>query len=194
MTHYFSQEEPEKSNPKTFKYNFNSNTYIFATDTGVFSYGKMDEATNILLRNIPALTGSLLDIGCGYGPIGIVLAKEYNLELTQWDINPRAVQLTKLNAKENGVISNVVHLDVMQKVMQKDFDTVVINPPIHAGKDVIFTMYDKAHKYLKPAGNLYIVILKKHGAQSSITYLTKIFGNCHIIYKKKGCYILECER
>ena len=191
--HYFSFEEPANSKPVSFKYIFKSNEYNFTTDTGVFSVGKMDSATNTLLHHIPPLYGSLLDMGCGYGCLGIVLAKEYKLTLVQADINPRAVRLAKENASQNGVISQVILSDQFSQV-QGQFNTVVINPPIHAGKDVIFSLYEGAYKHLIPQGCLYIVILKKHGAESSITQLIKIFGNCRVIYKKKGCFILCSTR
>ena len=191
-THYFSREELTQSNPQSFRYQFGLNTYTFTTDTGVFSVGKMDMATDILLNQIPPLTGTLLDMGCGYGCIGIILAKEYGLELTQADINPRAVRLTIENAAQNGVVSHVIQSDQFSQIHGL-FDTVVINPPIHAGKDVIFGMYQGAYQHLKHNGKLYIVIFKKHGAESSIKYLTDLFGNCQVIYKKKGCYIL-CSR
>ena len=198
VSHYFSKEEPDRTNPRTFYYTFGKNTYTFTTDAGVFSVGKMDAATDILLRHIPVLQGSLLDMGCGYGCIGIVLAKEYGLKLTQADINPRALRLTEENAVRNSVASHIVQSDGFNQI-EGLFDTIVINPPIHAGKNVIFTMYEKAYKHLRPStvssdgGSLYIVILKKHGAESSIKFLTKVFGNCHIIYKKKGCYVLEAK-
>jgi len=192
-SHYFSQEELTSSKPRHFQYQFKSSIYTFTTDTGVFSVGKMDMATDVLLNHIPPLTGSLLDMGCGYGCIGIILAKEYGLELTQADINPRAVRLTLENSAQNGVISQVVQSNQFSQI-QGLFDTVVINPPIHAGKDVVFGMYEGAYQHLKPGGKLYIVIFKKHGAESSIHYLTKSFGNCHVIYKKKGCYVLCITR
>ena len=193
INHYFSSEEPAKSKPLSFKYIFNSNEYIFKTDAGVFSVGKMDKATDILLQNIPPLQGSLLDMGCGYGCIGIVLAKENMLELMQADVNPRAVHLTKENAIRNAVKSEVILSDRFSEI-QNCFDTVVINPPIHAGKKIIFSMYEGAYNHLKPQGCLYIVVLKKHGAESNIDQLKEIFGNCDIIYKKKTCYVLCCTR
>ena len=197
ISHYFSREEAAPSNPQTFRYQFgpdpNSNTYIFTTDAGVFSFGKMDAATDVLLKHIPPLTGSLLDMGCGYGCIGIILAKEYGLELTQVDINPRAVRLTNENAIKNGVVSQVIQSDQFSQI-EGLFDTITINPPIHAGKSVMFSMYEGSYHHLKPGGKLYIVILKKHGAESSIKRLNEIFGNCQISYKKKGCNILCSKR
>ena len=193
INHYFSKEELTQSNPTAFSYTFGLNKFTFTTDAGVFCVGRVDRATDILLQNIPPLQGSLLDMGCGYGCIGIVLAKEYGLQLTQADINPRAVRLTIENAAQNSVVSSVVKSDCFRQI-QGHFNTVIINPPIHAGKNVIFDMYQGSYDHLKPDGVLYIVILKKHGAQSSIEALKKIFGNCQIIYKKKGCCILYCLR
>lgn len=188
--HYFSQNEPERSAPRFFSYTFGQYKYNFATDSGVFSVGKMDFATDMLIRNVPPLCGSLLDMGCGYGAIGIVLAKEYGLHtLTQADINPRALRLTTENAAQNGVVSEVIQSDGFSQI-EKPFDTIVINPPIHAGKGVIFDMYEGARRCLVPGGNLYIVIQKKHGAESSIKRLNEIFGNCEILHKKKGHKIL----
>ncbi|MCL2400251.1 MAG: methyltransferase [Defluviitaleaceae bacterium] len=188
--HYFSSKEPDQSNPQTYFYKFGDTIYEFVTDIGIFSVGKMDPATDILLRNIPPLQGSLLDMGCGCGCIGIVLAKEYDLELTQADVNPRAVRLTIENAARNGINTNVVQSDLFSKITGL-YDTVVINPPIHAGKNVIFSMYKGAYDYLKPGGSLYVVILKKHGAESTIKQFEELFGSCHILYKKKGCYVLS---
>ena len=117
--HYFSQEEPDApSAPQTITYSFGENSYSFTTDAGVFSVGKMDASTDALLRHIPPLSGSLLDMGCGYGCIGIVLGKEYKLDVTQVDINPRALRLTRENAAQNGL-----HTQVMEAGTFDDLDT-----------------------------------------------------------------------
>ena len=193
INHYFSKEVTAESNPQEITYEFGKHKYRFITDNGVFSVGKMDFASDILIQTIPPLSGSLLDMGCGYGPIGIVLAKEYELELTQVDINPRAINLSKQNATKNNVISNVLQSDSFSQISGL-FDTIAINPPIHAGKDVIFAMYSGAHKHLCIGGALYIVIFKKHGADSSRSYILDLFGNCEIIYKKKGLYVLKANK
>ena len=182
-----------KSNPQTFNYCCKSGEYTFTADAGVFSSTKMDQNTDILLKNIPQLKGSLLDMGCGFGCIGIVLAKEYGLVLTQSDINPKAVRLTEENCKANGVESTVLVSDGYDKIQGK-FDTIVINPPIHAGKAVMYKLYEGAFDRLDKDGRLYIVILKKHGAESTMAKLQEFFGNCTVIYKKKGCYVLCCTK
>lgn len=190
--HYFSREEAEESNPQIYTYKYGENTFKFITDTGIFSVGKMDKATDTLLRNMPLLSGSLLDLGCGCGCIGIVLGKQYGLALTMADVNPRAVRLAADNAARNKVDANVVQSDKFSQI-EGHFDTIIMNPPIHAGKNTIFSMYEGAYQRLNPGGKLYVVIYKKHGAESSIKHLKDLFGNCHILYKKKGCYILCSE-
>ena len=193
IDHYFSSEVTAESNPQEIAYKFGNRKYHFITDNGVFSVGKMDTASDILIQTIPPLTGSLLDMGCGYGSIGIVLAKEYDLKLTQADINPRAISLSKQNAAINKVDSSVIQSDSFNQITGF-FDTIAINPPIHAGKDVIFAMYNGAYKHLNIGGALYIVILKKHGADSSRAHILKIFGNCETLYKKKGLCVFKAHK
>lgn len=191
-SHYFTEDETVISSPKKITYYYMGKKYIFTTDNGVFSVGEVDNNTDILLHNIPKLRGSLLDMGCGYGCIGIVLAKTYSLDLYQADINPRAAALTEENCAQNGVASNIYISDCYSNI-NGNYDTIVINPPIHAGKNVMNNMFEGAREHLNANGKLYVVILKKHGAESTITKLAEIFGGCEIIYKKKGCYVLSCE-
>jgi len=193
MNHYFSREQTAPSNRKIFTYQYKSKSYTFITDTGVFSVGHMDGGTDILLQHIPPLSGSLLDMGCGYGAIGIVLAKEYKLTLTQVDINLRAIELTRENCEKNGVRSNIILSDQFSQNLGQ-FDTIVINPPIHAGKQVVYSLYEDAFTRLNESGKLYIVVRKKHGAESTITKLTQIFGNTNVLHKKKGVFVLCCEK
>jgi len=193
IDHYFSSEVTAESNPQEVIYEFGNHKYCFTTDNGVFSVGKIDSASDILIQTITPINGSLLDMGCGYGLIGIVLAKEYGLQLTQADINPRAVDLSKQNAIKNKIASTVLQSDAFSQITDF-FDIIAINPPIHAGKDVIFAMYDGAYKHLNMGGALYIVILKKHGAESSRLHILELFGNCEIMYKKKGLYVFKAHK
>ena len=192
MSHYFMPDSELKPKSFSIQYAFKGKSYAFRSDTGVFSARKADAATDLLLQNLPALRGSLLDMGCVYGLIGIVLAKEYALTLTQADINPKAVDLARENAERNRVASKTVLSDCFEKV-GGSFDTVIINPPIHAGKSVVYRMYDGARAHLNEGGVLYVVIQKKHGAESTVQKLRDTFGHCAVLYKKKGYYVLACE-
>lgn len=190
-SHYFIEDDSLAPDPKRFTYYYKSREYTFITDSGVFSPDGIDGNTGLMLRHIPVLRGSLLDMGCGYGCIGILLGGEYGLCVTQVDINPKAVRLAAENAILNGVPTKAFVSDCYSGVAGK-FDTIVINPPIHAGKDVMYAMYEGATEHLNPGGRLYTVLLKKHGAESAAKKLTEIFGGCDTVYKEKGCYIYCC--
>jgi len=193
MSHYFIEDNSLKPDIKKISYHFAGHQFVFTTDSGLFSKDHVDHATDILLNTIPPLSGTLLDMGCGYGCIGIVLAKTYPLKLTQADINQAAIDLTKLNCKENGIISNIIKSNCFENI-HDTFDTITINPPIHAGKAITFKMYEDSFTHLNPSGKLYIVTLKKHGADSTQTKLLNIFGNCETLYKKKGYFVFCCKK
>lgn len=193
MSHYFIQDDNLKSNQKRLTYSFKNIRFNFITDSGIFSKDHIDPATDILLNNIPPLNGSILDMGCGYGCIGIVLGKVYSLNITQCDVNPSATALTELNCKLNNVESNVILSDCFDNIHDR-YDIITINPPIHAGKTVTYKMYEDSLSHLNEHGHLYVVTLKKHGAESTYKKLMSIYGNCDIIYKKKGYYVFNCEK
>jgi len=195
MNHYFKSNSHLEHKHIEIKYAYKSNAFNFISDTGVFSKDNIDYGTDILLKNIPELHGSLLDIGCGYGCIGIVLGKTYNIDVTLSDINDRAVELAKKNAEINGVKAKIIKSDGFENISE-NFDTIILNPPIHAGKSVVHGIYQSAHEHLNNGGAFYIVIQKKHGALSHKKKLEEIFGaeNCFTLYSKKGFYVFRMVR
>lgn len=193
MSHYFIDDGNLKEDEKVFYYYFNNIEFRFTSNSGLFSHGHVDPASSLLLKNMPKLTGSLLDLGCGYGPIGIVLGKINPIELTMSDVNKRALEYARRNCVDNGVKADIIHSDGFQNI-NKIFDHIAINPPIHAGKSVLFEMYEKSYEHLSPDGRLYIVIQKKHGAPSTVKKLQEIYGNCEAIYKNKGHYVLVSSK
>jgi len=167
--------------------------FKFLTNSGLFSCDKVDEASLYLLNNMPPVKGALLDFGCGYGVIGIVLAKLQDINLTQSDVNSLALEYAKRNARLNGVHTNAVHSDCFDKITES-FDHIVLNPPIHAGKEVMYRMYTEAAEHLNPGGSFFIVIKKKHGAESTLDKLNALFPAVNILSKRKGCYVIECRQ
>jgi len=197
MNHYFNSNENLKHKETETEYIYRFAKFNFITDIGVFAKNGVDFATNILLENLPDLSGQTLDIGCGYGCIGIVLAKLYggNITVTMSDVNGRALELSRKNAKNNGVNANIIKSDGFENI-PGSFDNIILNPPIHAGKAVIYKIYEEAYNHLNPDGRFFIVIQKKHGALSHKQKLEEIFGigNCSVLYSKKGFYIFEMKK
>ena len=195
MNHYFKSNSDLNHKYIRIKYAYKSNTFDFISDTGVFSKNNIDYGTDILLKNIPELSGTLLDIGCGYGCIGIVLGKTYDISVTLSDINDRAIELAKKNTEINGVKAKIILSDGFADISEY-FDNIILNPPIHAGKASVYNIYQSAYEHLNKNGAFYIVIQKKHGALSHRQKLEEIFGieNCHNLYAKKGFYVLKMQK
>ena len=144
----------------------------------------------------PALTGkTVLDLGCGYGAIGIVLKKLYpNSAMTMAEINPRSLELAQENAQRNEVEVRCVHSDVYSGVEGNTFTDIVTNPPIRAGKDVVYRMFDEAYAHLEAGGRLWVVIRKQQGAPSAKKRIHETFQNCEILARSKGYYILFAQK
>ena len=195
---YFSKTNDElPSNEKIIYGKINDLSFKFKTDNGVFSKDFLDFASKLLLEKMDyssILEGQILDVGCGYGPIGIYLAYMTKNDVVMLDINPRALALSKENLKLNNVDARVVESDCLDSVIEEKFSCVITNPPIHAGKDVIYKIYDQSYEVLIEGGALWIVIQEKHGAPSTIKKLKTLFPVVETFYKKKGFYILKCVK
>ena len=192
MGQYFTNEDLPS---EIVKYNTKvlDNEFIFNTDNGVFSKRKLDFGTRALLENIPIneLSGSVLDVGCGYGVISIVIGKLTNCNVTGIDVNRRALHLAEMNKKENHV-SNVTFLEsnCYENINDK-YDYIITNPPIRAGKKIVYEIIMNARNYLNPGGELYLVIHKDQGAKSAVKDLEKYY-EVSIINKIKGFFVIKC--
>ncbi|MDO4941169.1 MAG: methyltransferase [Erysipelotrichaceae bacterium] len=194
MTHYYTDNNNLASNKREFDYYFDNETFRFTTDNGVFSKSNVDYGSYILIKTIYSrnLGNSLLDLGSGYGPIGIILKRfNPNVDIEMVDVNSRATDLAILNCKNNNTDIKV-HLceDILE--LDHNFDTITLNPPIRAGKKVIYSLYDKSKEKLNDGGHLYIVIRKAQGANSSISKLETLFNKVEVINKDSGYYIIDC--
>ena len=163
----------------------------FLTDAGVFSKKMVDFGSQLLLKCLEVNQGeTVLDVGCGYGPLGLSLAKAYGVQATMVDINNRALDLARQNAERNKVEATIFQSNIYEQV-EGTFDHVISNPPIRAGKQVVHEIIEKSQDFLETGGDLTIVIQKKQGAPSAKSKMEEVFGNCEILKKDKGYYILR---
>lgn len=193
MRHYFTNDDQLKSHIKTHHVSFENKSFHFQTDHGVFSIKGLDFGSRLLLETVNQVKfNKVLDLGCGYGPIGIILKHFHQeAEVDMVDINQRALELSKENAKTNHVLASVYESDGFNKV-NGTFDLIVTNPPIRAGKKVIYQFFKDAKDHLTPDGALYVVIQKKQGAPSAMAYCETIYSHVEVDCKKSGYIVFKC--
>ena len=195
MSHYFQDDPNLVSNIKEINFEINGITMKLLTDNGVFSKNNVDAGSYAFLKVLlPLDLGKhILDLGCGYGTIGLTLAKAHEeARITLADVNPRAVALCERNAGLLNLSPRVTILqsDIYEKI-EGPYDSIVVNPPIRAGKAVTYRMYEEAKQYLIDGGSLYIVIRKAQGAESAAKYIESIFGNIKLLDRKKGYHFYQ---
>lgn len=194
MDHYYTSQPQSAHKPGEVRFTYRLSSVVLATDSGVFSRTELDRGTEVLLNALPqTLTGSLLDMGCGYGVIGIAAGKTWpELEITMSDVNERACGLARDNAAQNRVKAEVLCGDAYATVQGRRFDTILQNPPIRAGKAVIYKMFADAAACLTEGGSLWLVIRKQQGAPSALNYLKTLFATVEIPEKESGYWIFRC--
>lgn len=197
MNHYYTNNETLAHHFETIPLSFAGQDLQFQTDKGVFSKGAIDFGSKTLLESFAETQpkGTLLEVGCGYGPIALSLAKVFPLQCDLVDINLRALDLAKHNALKNQV-QNKVHIyeSNIYANVQGSFDYILSNPPIRAGKKVVHAILEEAKQHLHIGGELWIVIQKKQGAPSAEKKMLEIFHNVEVVRRNKGYYILKSIR
>ena len=189
---YYTREPQSESRPAACAFDYRGARLSFVTDAGVFSRGELDKGTRLLLDALPPLAGDVLDLGCGWGAIGVSLAKTCpGVRVTMADVNLRALSLAGDNAAANGVSCETVESDGFAGLEGRVFDTVVTNPPIRAGKQVIYKMFGDARDHLKPGGALFLVIRKQQGAESCVRYLESIGYAVEKLDRSAGFWVLR---
>lgn len=191
--HYYTASPASAHELRTFGFDFGGKTLSFTTDAGVFSKGHVDPGTLLLAASLPAgLAGRVLDLGCGWGALSVLMLSRFpQLSLVMSDVNSRALGLAGQNVRANGMQAEAVLSDGLERV-EGQFDAVVTNPPIRAGKQVIYKMFADSRARLKEGGRLFLVIRKQQGAPSALKYLCTLFSSAEVIARDAGYWIIEC--
>lgn len=195
--HYFTAQPSAARRTEEVVETLRGREYVFLTDAGVFSRGRVDKGTRLLIEHLPLPAGGdVLDIGCGYGPIGLVVAAESpDANVLMVDVNERAVELARRNLQRNGVANaQVVVGNGFDVVGDRHFSLIASNPPIRAGKRVIYPWVEAAHERLLPGGKLLMVARTSQGAKSLARKIEEVFGNVGEPGKGSGYRILEGVR
>ncbi|MBR2677327.1 MAG: methyltransferase [Solobacterium sp.] len=195
--HYFTDNRDLPSHRRELSYFFQGVNYVFTVDDGVFSKNDVDYGTHTLLKDAVTepVSGSVLDLGCGYGVIGIVLKKTFpEITVTAVDINPRAVELAEANSTANGTPVEVLVSDGFEAIDDRSFHVIVTNPPIRAGKQVIYRMFEDAYAHLENGGLFLAVIRRNQGAESAMKKLAELFDSCDLADRDRGYWVLKCVK
>ena len=186
MAHYYSKKQESPLNLKTISAVLRGKRMEFYTGSGVFSRDKIDDGSYILIENVIIRKGwKVLDLGCGYGAVGISIAKSENADVVLADVNERAVHLAGKNIELNKVNASARTSDLFSNIPEK-FDTILLNPPQSAGKKLCFQMIEESKEHLNKNGLLQLVARPKKGGRTLAEKMKEVFGNVEVISKGAG--------
>ena len=196
MPDYYYTANPESAHEeRRFRAVFAGRTLAFETDAGVFSKQHIDPGSELLCKSLPdELSGRVLDMGCGWGAMTVMtLAAHPDLEMTMADVNERALGLAVRNTAANGMHAEALLSNGFERV-EGLFDAVITNPPIRAGKAVIYKMFEDARAHLVPGGALYLVIRKQQGAPSALKFLKGLYESAEVVSRDGGYWVIRCVK
>ncbi|MBQ8431157.1 MAG: class I SAM-dependent methyltransferase [Clostridia bacterium] len=195
MQHYFIETSHKEEDFFNFEAQILNHKLILRSCDNIFSKDELDFGSATLIETVAEIVkpkGYGLDFGCGYGVIGIALMKALDVTIDFADINQTALDLTKINLEQNKVLKKVEIIKSDNFInIEKTYDFIVTNPPIKTGKKLLFSIMQNAFNHLKNGGSLTLVIRKDHGEESLRKHLINVFGNCEILKRNKGFYILH---
>ncbi|MBW3015353.1 class I SAM-dependent methyltransferase [Candidatus Woesearchaeota archaeon] len=188
VEHYYSEEQSSKFKIEKIKAFLRGKDFEFYTSSGVFSIKKVDKGTETLINNCILKDGwDVLDLGCGYGVVGIVVKEIFgSCNVVMTDINRRAIKLAIKNLELNNVECEVLQGNLYDPVKGKKFDTILTNPPYAAGRDLCFKIIEESVGFLKKGGLLQLVARHQKGGKMLKSKMLDVFGNVEEVAKKSG--------
>lgn len=202
FSHYFCPDHSLEHEEQLIEFDILGRTWRLLTDRGVFSRNRLDAGTRLLLEVVaPMLRDGyrVLDLGCGYGPVSVIIKSLYpDIKLTACDISERAIDITNKNLQQKKLTAQVLLSDGVPAAEQDanygGYDLILTNPPIRAGKAVVYKFFDESYLTLKSGGSLFVVIRKQQGAASAEKKLHSLFGNCQRLCSQAGYRILRAQK
>lgn len=195
--HYYTNRPGAAHDEQQFSFVLRGFELLFYTDAGVFSRDRIDFGSVLLIENMQiAPHARVLDVGCGYGPIGLTAAKlAAQGRVTMIDVNERAVDLARRNAERNGVQNVDIRVsDVYSAVKGETFDVILTNPPIRAGKEIVHRIFTEGYELLADGGEMWVVIQKKQGAPSAMKKLQETYREVEEVDRSKGYFIIRAVK
>ena len=196
MSHYFENDQNLKSELRELSYTYNSSFFKFNSDNGVFSKNKIDYGSKLLLEtylNEANVNVNVLDVGCGYGLIGIVIGVVTNSYVDMIDVNKRAVHLTNMNIKKYKDFKGQSFISDAYLNVKDLYDVIITNPPIRVGKSKVLEILEGAFDHLNDNGLLYFVIRKDQGALS-IKKILEEKRQIDTLKKDKGYFVFRAKK
>ncbi len=193
MSHYFENDKNLKSEIKELSYKYDSSFFAFYSDNGVFSKDYIDYGSRLLLESYLKNARNnirVLDVGCGYGYLGIVIGNITNSYVDMIDVNKRAVHLTEKNIKRYKDFKGKAFISDAYENIKDKYDVIITNPPIRVGKDKVLEILENAFDHLNEDGELYFVIRKDQGALS-IKKRLESTQKIEIIDRDKGYFVFK---
>jgi len=194
--HYFSKEPSSQGKQYILSLQGRGVHGEFVVSSGVFSKSRLDQGSSLLIENAVIEAGwKILDLGCGYGPIGILLAKAFpDAGFLLSDVNQRAVHLARLNCKRNYLQNAIVRSSDGFDGIPEIFDSILLNPPQTAGKKVCIQLFEDSFYHLKNKGILQVVARHNKGGASLSKEMERIFGNVRTTARKSGYHVYVSEK
>jgi len=196
--HYYSKRPHSQLKTEEISCTLRNHSFTFTTGSGVFSKKGIDYGSRLLIETFeePEVLGAFLDLGCGYGPIGISLASTHaNRSVVMTDVNERAIYLTELNIKKNSIVNAKAFVsEGFNRIEATEFAAIITNPPIRTGKKVVYPLMEESAERLCVGGELWVVIQKKQGAPSFLKFLETLFPEVTVVNRRKGYYIIRATK
>lgn len=195
--HYYTSKPGAAHDEQEFSFLLRGHEMRFITDAGVFSRNRIDFGSLLLIETMRiARDARVLDVGCGYGPIGLTAARlAADGKVTMIDVNERAVALARRNAEKNGIRNVEIRVsDVYSAIQRESFDVILTNPPIRAGKEIVHRIFTEGHELLVDGGELWVVIQKKQGAPSALKRLQEVYREVEEVDREKGYHIFRAVK